>query len=138
MNMPPATAAMAARRGAEQERELVAAVQRRDRGWRRAASSASVRAAAKLASTASPSAPPIMNAVLTTPEARPDSLGRHVAHRAEQQRIERDAGADAEQRHARQHVDDELAVERRAREQREPGRGEQQARLRAERECRSA
>src|SRR5712691_6468815 len=38
------------------------------------ASSLSVRAAARLARTARPSAPPIMNAVLTTPEARPDSL----------------------------------------------------------------
>ena len=35
----------------------------------------SVRDAARLASTASPSAPPIMNDVLTTPEARPDSSG---------------------------------------------------------------
>ena len=34
-----------------------------------------MRAAARLARTASPSAPPIMNEVLTTPEARPDSLG---------------------------------------------------------------
>ena len=34
-----------------------------------------MREAARLASTASPSAPPIMNAVLTTPEARPASLG---------------------------------------------------------------
>ena len=35
----------------------------------------SVREAARLARTARPSAPPIMNEVLTTPEARPDSLG---------------------------------------------------------------
>ena len=34
-----------------------------------------MREAARLASTARPSAPPIMNAVLTTPEARPASLG---------------------------------------------------------------
>ena len=34
-----------------------------------------VRAAAALASTASPSAPPIMNAVFATPDASPDSLG---------------------------------------------------------------
>jgi hypothetical protein len=40
-----------------------------------AASSVSVRAADRLASTPSPSDPPIMNAVLTTPEARPESLG---------------------------------------------------------------
>ena len=35
----------------------------------------SLRDAARLARTASPSAPPIMNAVLTTPDARPDSSG---------------------------------------------------------------
>lgn len=40
-----------------------------------AASIEPVCAAAMLASTARPSAPPIMKAVLTTPEARPDSLG---------------------------------------------------------------
>ena len=85
-----------------------------------------MRGAAMLASTARPSAPPIMNEVLTIPEARPDSLGRDIAHRGEQHRVEGDAGADAEQDHARQHVDDEVAVDRRAREQREPGRGEQQ------------
>ncbi len=34
-----------------------------------------VRPAARLAITASPSDPPIMNAVLTTPEARPESVG---------------------------------------------------------------
>src|SRR5262249_2201063 len=39
------------------------------------AASSFVRAAARLASTASPSAPPIMKDVLTTPEAKPDSLG---------------------------------------------------------------
>ena len=40
-----------------------------------AASIELVRAAAALASTARPSAPPIMKAVLTTPEARPESAG---------------------------------------------------------------
>ncbi len=60
------------------------------------------------------------------PEARPDSSGFDVAHRGEQHRVERDAGAEAEQDHARQHVDDEAAVDRRAREQREPDGGEQQ------------
>src|SRR5688572_32306863 len=39
-------------------------------------SRASVREAARLARTASPSAPPIMNDVLTTPEARPALLDR--------------------------------------------------------------
>ena len=62
----------------------------------------------------------------------------HVAHRAQQQRVERDAGADAEQHHAGQHVDEESAVERRAREQREAGRGEQQSARKRSRECRSA
>ena len=41
----------------------------------RSASSVSVLDAARLARTASPSAPPIMKDVLTTPEARPASLG---------------------------------------------------------------
>ena len=69
-----------------------------------------------------------MNEVLTTPEARPDSLGSDVAHGREQHRVERDAGAEAEQRpcpaarRARNR-----AVDRRPREQREPGRGQQQA-----------
>ena len=98
----------------------------------------SVRAAARLASTARPSAPPIMNEVLTTPDARPDSLGAHVAHRGEQHRIERHAGAEAEQQHAGQHVDDEAAVDRRAREQREPDAPRAAARPRAARGCRSA
>ena len=46
-----------------------------------------------------------------------------AAHRREQQRIEGDAGAEAEQQHARQHVDDEAAVDRRAREERQAERG---------------
>jgi hypothetical protein len=61
-----------------------------------------------------------MNAVLTTPEARPGLARLDVAHRREQHRVERDAGADAEQDHARQHVDDEAPVDRRAREQQQP------------------
>ena len=58
---------------------------RRTRGGSRRSSAASapwpesrrlfVRQSARLASTARPSAPPIMKAVLTTPEARPDSSG---------------------------------------------------------------
>jgi hypothetical protein len=40
-----------------------------------AAVKACLRASAMLASTASPSAPPIMNDVFATPEARPASLG---------------------------------------------------------------
>ena len=60
----------------------------------------SVREAARLARTASPSAPPIMNDVLTTPEASPASIRLDVAHRGEQHRVERHAGAEAEQDHA--------------------------------------
>ena len=56
------------------------------------------------------------------PEARPDSRLRHVAHRRQQQRVEGDAGAEAEQQHAGQHVDDEGAVDRRAREQQQADR----------------
>jgi hypothetical protein len=50
-----------------------------------------------------------------------------AAHRREQQRVEGDAGAEAEQQHAGQHVDDEAAVDRRAREQRQAERGAGQA-----------
>ena len=57
---------------------------------------------------ARPSAPPIMNAVLTTPEARPDCSGRDAAHRGEQQRVERDAGAEADRRRAGEDVDAQL------------------------------
>ena len=83
-------------------------------------SSALVRDAARLARTARPSAPPIMNEVLTIPEASPASLGARVAHRGEQDRVERHAGADAEQEHARQHVGGEAAVQGRPREQEHP------------------
>ena len=60
------------------------------------------------------------------PGGEPRLLRRDVAHRGEQHRVERDAGADAEQDHARQHVDDEAAADGRAREEREPGRREQE------------
>ena len=53
---------------------MVAADERRERAVP-AARRLSVRDAARLASTARPSAPPIMNAVLTTPEASPASSG---------------------------------------------------------------
>ena len=58
-----------------------------------------MREAARLARIARPSAPPIMNDVLTTPEASPASLRRDVAHRREQQRVEGEAGAEPEQDH---------------------------------------
>ena len=93
-----------------------------------AASSVSVREAARLASTASPSAPPIMNDVLTTPEASPASLRLDVAHRGEQHRVEGHARAEAEQDHARQDVDEEVPVHRRAREEHEPDGRQHQAR----------
>ena len=67
-----------------------------------------------------------MNAVLTNPEARPDSSGCDVAHRREQDRVERDARAEAQQEHAREHVDEVAAVDRCAGEQRQPGGGGQQ------------
>ena len=54
---------------------MVAAVERGERRCRPTAAGCRVREAARLASTARPSAPPIMNAVLTTPEASPDSSG---------------------------------------------------------------
>ena len=69
---------------ADDERDVVAAGRARRAALSPASSRVSVRAAARLASTASPSAPPIMKAVLTTPEARPASLGLDVAHRGEQ------------------------------------------------------
>ncbi len=68
-----------------------------------------------------------MNAVLTTPDARPASLGCDVAHRGEQHGVEGHAGAEPEQDHAREHVDDEGAVDRRAGEEQEPDRGEAEA-----------
>ena len=116
---------------ADEEGHVVAARRARRDGSRPRLPGCAVRDAARLARTARPSAPPIMNAVLTTPEARPDFLRRDVAHRGEQHRVEGDAGAEAEQDHARQHVDDEVPVDRRAREQREADCGEQQTRPRA-------
>ena len=68
----------------------------------------SLREAARLASTARPSAPPIMKAVLTTPGGKAGFLRLDVAHRCEQQRVESHARAEAEQDHAREHVDDEV------------------------------
>ena len=69
-----------------------------------------MRESATLTSTARPSAPPIMNAVLTMPEARPALGGLDVAHGGEQQRVEGDPASDSHDDHARQHVDDEAAV----------------------------
>ena len=59
---------------ADEERRVVAARERVQLPSPEAVS-VSVREAARLASTARPSAPPIMKAVLTTPEASPASLG---------------------------------------------------------------
>ena len=44
-------------------------------------------------------------------------FGCYIAHRGHQHRIEGDPGADAEQQHARQHVGDEVSIDRRASEQ---------------------
>ena len=111
-----------------EERQLVAAVERLERRRRPTRAGVSVREAAMLARTARPSAPPIMNEVLTTPDARPASLRLDVAHRGEQHRVEGDARADAEQDHPGQDVDDERAVDRRAGEQQQAERGQPEAR----------
>ena len=50
-----------------------------------------------------------------------------IAHRRQQQGVEGDSGAEAEQQHAGQHVDSEAAVDRRAREQGQAERGAEQA-----------
>ena len=59
-------------------------------------------------------------------DARGDTrvLGRDVAHRGEQERVHRHPDPEAENDHARQHVDGEAAVDRRAREEREAERDE--------------
>ena len=62
-------------RRADDEGDVVPARERSEIVARLTARRLSVRDAARLASTANPSAPPIMNAVLTTPEARPASSG---------------------------------------------------------------
>ena len=54
-------------------------------------------------------------------------LRRDVAHRGEQHRVERRAGTDAEQDHARKHVDEEVPVHRCPHEQREPDGRQQQS-----------
>ena len=59
-----------------------------------------MRAAARLARTARPSAPPIMNEVLTTPEARPDSLGATSLMAASSTGLKAMPRADSEQDHA--------------------------------------
>ena len=87
-----------------------------------------MREAARLASTASPSAPPIMNDVLTTPEARPGLFRRDVAHRGQQHGVEGHPGADAEEDHARQDVGEHVSVDGCAREERKPDRREPEPR----------
>ena len=62
-------------RRAHHESQVVAAGESGELLGLPSARSESVRVAARLARTARPSAPPIMNAVFTTPDARPDSSG---------------------------------------------------------------
>ena len=68
----------------------------------------------------------------------PRLLLRDVAHRCEQDRIERHAGADAEQDHAREHVDDERPVDRGAREQEQAECGETEPDAEGLRGCRTS
>ncbi len=83
---------------ADEERDVVAA-RERDRLAPTVGEQRVRPRAARLARTARPSAPPIMNDVLTTPDARP--LARlDVAHCGEQHRVERHAGTEPEQDHA--------------------------------------
>ncbi len=55
---------------------------------------------------------------------QPCLLLRDVTHRREEDRVERHAGADTEQEHAREHVDGERAVDRSAREEQQAERRE--------------
>ena len=112
-------------RGADQKRDVVAGVER-GRWPCPEASRWLVRDAATLARTASPSAPPIMNEVLTMPEASPDSLGSTSLIAASSIGLKAIPAPKPSRIMLGQHVDDEVAVDRRAREQREPDRREQQ------------
>ena len=81
-----------------------------------------MRDAARLASTARPSAPPIMNAVLTMPDASPDSSGATSLIAASSTGLKAMPAPKPSRSMLGQHVDDEAAVDRRAGEQREPER----------------
>ena len=61
------------------------------------------------------------------PEARPESLRLDPAHRGQQHRVEGDAGAESQQDHAWQHINDEVSVDWSAREEQEPSRRQRQA-----------
>jgi hypothetical protein len=63
-----------------------------------------------------------MNEVFTTPDVRPASLGSTSPIAASSTGVESDAGTEAEQDHARKHVDDEVAVDRGPPEEQEPER----------------
>ena len=71
---------------------------------------------------ARPSAPPIMNEVLTTPEARPDSLGSTSLIAASSSGLNAMPAPKPSRIMLGQDVDDEAAVDRRAREEHEPER----------------
>ena len=65
------------------------------------------------------------------PGGEPGLARLDVAHRGEQHGVEGDPGADAEQEHGREHVDEEVAVDRRPREEQRarprPARGRPRA-----------
>ena len=102
------------------------------------ASSDAVRDVERLTRTARPSAPPIMNEVLTTPEASPDSCGSTSPIAASSTGLKAMPGAGAEQQHRGQHVGHEAAVDGRPGEERQAGRRQRQARRPAAGGCRTA
>ena len=104
----------------------VVAVGERDELVSPAASELSVREAATLARTASPSAPPIMNEVLTMPDASPASLGSTSLIAASSTGLNAMPAPKPSRIMLGQHVDDEVAVDRRAREEQQPERGQRQ------------
>ena len=122
-NTPPTVAAERREERAGEERELVAAVERLEGAV--AGRAQRVRARGREARQDG-EAERAAHHERRVDDARREArlLRLDVAHRGEQHRVERDAGADAEQDHPRQHVDDEVAVDRRAGEEHEPDRRE--------------
>ncbi len=85
-----------------------------------------MRIAARLARNASPSDPPIMKDVFTTPDARPESSGPTSLIAAMSTGLNAMPAPRPTQQHAGQHVGHQRAMHGRAREQQETGRREQQ------------
>ena len=85
------------------------------------------REAARLARIASPSAPPIMNEVLTMPEARPESLGLTPLMAASRTGLKAIPAPNPSRIMPWQHINDEVPVDWSAREEQKPSRRQRQA-----------